>query len=143
LHKTCSNSIWFLWVILGRCIWRIRPDYDPDQGFDDEQYYDPDLLPPPESEIDYPVEPVDPSLIDSVYHRQVVRFNGYEEPGTVVVDPKAHFLYYLRGTNNTTEFAFLKVTIADIGLVFLHLAVISTGRCNTCIKSLRGCFKLQ
>ena len=81
-----------------------EPDYDPDQGFDDEQYYDPDLLPPPESEIDYPVEPVDPSLIDSVYHRQVVRFNGYEEAGTVVVDPKAHFLYYVFRDRQATRY---------------------------------------
>ena len=72
-------------------------DEDPqiDQGLKDEQYYDPAILPPPESEIDYPVETVDPSLVPSVYHRQVVRFNGYEQPGTVVVDPKSHFLYYV------------------------------------------------
>ncbi|HUQ35602.1 MAG TPA: L,D-transpeptidase [Aestuariivirga sp.] len=66
-----------------------------DQGLNDEQSFDPALLSPPESKIDYPVEPVNPALIDSVYHRQEVVFNGNEEPGTVVVDPKAHFLYYV------------------------------------------------
>ena len=60
-----------------------------------EEYYDPALLPPPESEYDYPIEAVDLSKIDRVYHRQVVRYNGYEQPGTIVVDPKAHFLYYV------------------------------------------------
>jgi lipoprotein-anchoring transpeptidase ErfK/SrfK len=59
------------------------------------EYYDPALLPPPESEYDYPIETVDLSKIDRVYHRQVVRYSGYEEPGTIVVDPKAHFLYYV------------------------------------------------
>ena len=59
------------------------------------EYYDPALLPPPESEYDYPIETVDLSKIDRVYHRQVVRYNGYEQPGTIVVDPKAHFLYYV------------------------------------------------
>jgi lipoprotein-anchoring transpeptidase ErfK/SrfK len=61
------------------------------------QYYDPDLLPPPESEFDYPVKAVDPSLIDSVYRRQVVEFNGFVKPGTIIVDPKAHFLYKVLG----------------------------------------------
>ena len=57
------------------------------------QYYDPARLPPPESEFDYPIKAVDPSLIDSVYRRQVVEFDGFVKPGTIIVDPKAHFLY--------------------------------------------------
>lgn len=61
----------------------------------EEQYFDPDLLPPPESEIDYPIEPVDPSHIKSVYRRQVVDFDGQEDPGTVVVDPGEYFLYHV------------------------------------------------
>jgi lipoprotein-anchoring transpeptidase ErfK/SrfK len=61
----------------------------------EEEYFDPDLLPPPESEIDYPVEPVDPSLIKSLYRRQVVEFDGDEEPETIVVDPHEHFLYHV------------------------------------------------
>jgi lipoprotein-anchoring transpeptidase ErfK/SrfK len=68
---------------------------DDGQGPADEQYYDPALLPPAESEIDYPVKPVDRSLINSVYWRQVVEFDGNEDPGTVVVDPRAHFLYHV------------------------------------------------
>ena len=61
------------------------------------QYYDPARLPPPESEFDYPVKAVDPSLIDSVYRRQVVEFEGFVKPGTIIVDPKAHFLYKVLG----------------------------------------------
>jgi lipoprotein-anchoring transpeptidase ErfK/SrfK len=80
--------------------------YDPadDQGYAEEQYYDPALLPPPESEFDYPVEPVDPSLIESVYRRQVVEFDGYEDPGTIVVDPKAHFLYHVLSDGRATRY---------------------------------------
>ena len=73
-----------------------------DESFDnsyaaEEEYFDPDLLPPPESEIDFDVEPVDPSLIKSVYRRQVVDFDGDEEAGTIVIDPGKHFLYHVMG----------------------------------------------
>ena len=92
---------------------REAPDYwDPwDPGYSDEeyndpdeQYYDPDLLPPKESEIDYPIEPVDPSLIDSVYRRQVVEFNDFVQPGTIIVDPQAHFLYHAIGNRQATRY---------------------------------------
>ena len=66
-----------------------------DHAAAEEQYFDPDLLPPPESEIDYPIKPVDPSHIKSVYRRQLVDFDGQEDPGTVVVDPGEYFLYHV------------------------------------------------
>jgi lipoprotein-anchoring transpeptidase ErfK/SrfK len=78
--------------------------WDDDSGYDEEEYYDPDLLPSPESEFDYPIEPVDPSLIESVYRRQVVEFNDFVEPGTIVVDPKAHFLYHALGNRQATRY---------------------------------------
>jgi lipoprotein-anchoring transpeptidase ErfK/SrfK len=76
-------------------------DYDDDwQDWDDPYYgedgYDPALLPPPEAEIDYPIEAVDPKLIEPRFRRQVVDFGGAAEPGTIVVDPAAHFLYHVR-----------------------------------------------
>ena len=61
------------------------------------QYYDPARLPPTESEFDYPDQTVDPSLIDSIYRRQVVEFARFVKPGTLIVDPKAHFLYQVLG----------------------------------------------
>ncbi len=75
---------------------------DPDAA--EAEYFDPELLPPPESEIDYAVEPVDPSLIKSLYRRQVVEFDNDEEPGTIVVDPKAHFLYHVRDDGQATRY---------------------------------------
>ena len=77
-------------------------DYDQDwERFDDPAYgedeYDPALLPPPEADFDYPIEAVDPSLIEPRYQRQVVEFDGFVKPGTIIVDPAAHFLYHVRG----------------------------------------------
>jgi lipoprotein-anchoring transpeptidase ErfK/SrfK len=73
-------------------------------SFEDEEGYDPDLLPPPEAEIDYPIKPVDPSIIDRRYWRQVVEFEENVEPGTIVVDPAAHFLYYARGNRQAIRY---------------------------------------
>ena len=80
-------------------------DRDYEEPWDgEEQYYDPALLPPPESEFDYPIEQVDPSLIESRYRRQVVEFDGFVKPGTIVVDPKAHFLYQVRGNRQAMRY---------------------------------------
>ena len=81
---------------------RPRDRIDPDDA--ETEYYDPALLPPKESKFDYPVEPVDPSLIDSVYRRQVVEFDRYEDPGTVVVDPKGHFLFHVLGNGQAMRY---------------------------------------
>ncbi len=54
---------------------------------------DPLLLPPPESPIDYPIEPEDLSDIPERFHRQTVPYYGMEEPGTLIVDPGERFLY--------------------------------------------------
>ena len=58
--------------------------------------YDPALLPPPEADFDYPIEAVDPALIEPHYRRQVVEFDEFVKPGTIIVDPAAHFLYHVR-----------------------------------------------
>ncbi len=76
-------------------------DYDEDlRRFGDPAYgedeYDPALLPPPEADFDYPIERVDPALIEPRYRRQVVEFGGPQKPGTIIVDPAAHFLYHVR-----------------------------------------------
>ena len=74
------------------------------KSFDDEDSYDPDLLPPPEAEIDYPIEPVDRSIIDRRYWRQVVEFEDDVAPGTIIVDPAAHFLYQARGNRQAMRY---------------------------------------
>lgn len=68
-----------------------------DHGFyDDESGYDPALLPPAESEIDFPIEPVDLKKIPQQFRRQIVPYDGTELPGTIVVDPAHRFLYHVR-----------------------------------------------
>ena len=59
------------------------------------QYYDPALLPPAESPEDFPIEPVPPRRIKKKFRRQMVAFDGMEEPGTLVVDPDNRFLYHV------------------------------------------------
>jgi lipoprotein-anchoring transpeptidase ErfK/SrfK len=67
-------------------------------------YYDPDLLPPAESEIDFPIVRVDPNKINKRYRRQEVDYEGNEEPGTIVVDPAHRFLYHLADYGRATRY---------------------------------------
>lgn len=59
------------------------------------QYFDPALLPPAESPIDYPVEEIPARRIKKKFRRQMVEFDGLEEPGSLVVDPDERFLYHV------------------------------------------------
>lgn len=88
---------------------RLDGDYDQDwKTYDDPVYgadeYDPALLPPPEADFDYPITPVDASQIDIRYRRQVVEFDAFVKPGTIIVDPAAHFLYQVRGNRQATRY---------------------------------------
>jgi lipoprotein-anchoring transpeptidase ErfK/SrfK len=67
----------------------------PDSFGVDEQYFDPALLPPPESPIDFPIAEVPMRRIRKKFRRQMVEFEGTEMPGTLVVDPDARFLYHV------------------------------------------------
>jgi lipoprotein-anchoring transpeptidase ErfK/SrfK len=62
-------------------------------GDESDPGYDPALLPPPESEIDFPIEEVPERRIKRRFRRQLVAYQGSEEPGTIVVDPDNRFLY--------------------------------------------------
>ncbi len=63
--------------------------------YGDELEYDPLLLPPPESPVDYPVEPADISIIPEKYQRQVVAYRGQQQPGTVIVRPHKRVLLFV------------------------------------------------
>jgi len=73
-------------------------------GGDDEQYFDPALLPPAEAEIDYPIEPVNLRKIKKKFRRQSVAYDGPENPGTVVVDPDHRFLYHVLAYGEATRY---------------------------------------
>ena len=62
----------------------------------DESGYDPALLPPPESEFDFPIEPANLKKIPHQFRRQIVEYFGAEPPGTIIVDPAARFLYHIQ-----------------------------------------------
>jgi len=53
------------------------------------------LLPPPESEIDFPIKPVDLDKIPRKFRRQIVDYGGREWPGTIIVNPDERHLYYV------------------------------------------------
>ncbi len=61
----------------------------------DGPMFDPALLPPPESPIDYPIEPADLTRIPKQFHRQFVSYDGPEWPGTIIVDPDARYLFHV------------------------------------------------
>lgn len=67
-------------------------DAGPDAG---GQLFDPALLPPAESPIDFPVPVIPDRRIKKQFRRQMVEFDGPEEPGTLVVDPDNRFLYHV------------------------------------------------
>jgi lipoprotein-anchoring transpeptidase ErfK/SrfK len=54
---------------------------------------DESLFPPVQSPVDFPIEPVDLGTINERFHRQIVAWEGFEAPGTIVVDPGQRFLY--------------------------------------------------
>lgn len=69
-----------------------NPFYDGDVTPDGR---DPALFPPAESPIDFPIPVAKLSLIPDQFHRQVVTYEGFEETGTIVVDPAQRFLYHV------------------------------------------------
>jgi lipoprotein-anchoring transpeptidase ErfK/SrfK len=64
-------------------------------GGEDEEYFDPALLPPAESEFDFPIEKVNLRSIPKRFRRQIVDFEGTEALGTIIVEPENRFLYYV------------------------------------------------
>ena len=59
------------------------------------ELFDPALLPPAESPIDFPVPVIPDRRIKKQFRRQMVEFDGPEQPGTLVVDPDNRFLYHV------------------------------------------------
>ena len=64
-------------------------------GGEDEEYFDPALLPPAESEIDFPIDKVNLRSIPKRFRRQIVDFEGTEALGTIIVEPENGFLDYV------------------------------------------------
>ena len=84
--------------------YRVPKRRRPKSNDSNKEGYDPALLPAKESEIDYPVKPVDPSLIEGIYRRQVVGFDGFVKPGTIIIDPSQHYLYQIIGNRQAIRY---------------------------------------
>jgi lipoprotein-anchoring transpeptidase ErfK/SrfK len=60
-----------------------------------ELSFDPALLPPPESPVDFPIERVDPRIVRKKFRRQEVSLRGDAPLRSIVVDPRRRFLFYV------------------------------------------------
>lgn len=63
----------------------------------------PDLLPPPESPTDFPIQSF-AAQIPQRFRRQQVTFGSKEKPGTVIVDPEHRFLYFILGNDQAIRY---------------------------------------
>jgi lipoprotein-anchoring transpeptidase ErfK/SrfK len=65
---------------------------------------DESLIPPAQSPVDFPIEQVDLEDIPEQFHRQMVTWEGFEEPGTIVVDPAQRFLYLVMDNGSAIRY---------------------------------------
>jgi lipoprotein-anchoring transpeptidase ErfK/SrfK len=65
---------------------------------------DPALIPPAEAPEDYPVEVLDMEKIEPKFRRQIVEYDGFEDPGTIVVDPAERLLYLVQDDGTAIRF---------------------------------------
>ncbi|KAF0214003.1 MAG: ErfK/YbiS/YcfS/YnhG family [Methylocystaceae bacterium] len=50
------------------------------------------------------VPAVRPGLVDAAFHRANVAYSTRETPGTIVVDPAGHYLYYVEAGGRATRY---------------------------------------
>ena len=101
----------FLWAAAGTCAAAVtahagpHPLYGGDMGTPAApSLRDESLFPPVQSPIDYPIEQVDLDDIPERFHRQMVAWEGFEEPGTIVVDPGQRFLYLVMDNGSALRY---------------------------------------
>jgi lipoprotein-anchoring transpeptidase ErfK/SrfK len=52
----------------------------------------------------FPVEAVNLNKVDPKYWRRTVRYDSAEAPGTIIVDPRNHYVYRIEGDNVATRY---------------------------------------
>ena len=62
------------------------------------------LMAPAARAIDYPIPKVEVSLVPYKYRRREVAFKTSEPPGTIVVNSKKFYLYYVRGNGRAIRY---------------------------------------
>ena len=84
----------------------------------------PDLLPPAESPIDFPIQSF-ANQIPERFRRQQVTFGTTEKPGTVIVDPEHRFLYFILGNDQAVRYG---VGVGREGFAWSGQAVVGLKR---------------
>jgi lipoprotein-anchoring transpeptidase ErfK/SrfK len=65
---------------------------------------DPDLLPPPESPVDFAIPPDDIKKVKAPFRKQLVNYPTEEFPGTIIIDPDSRHLYLVRENNQAMRY---------------------------------------
>jgi len=52
----------------------------------------------------FPIPAVNVNKVNPKYFRRTVRYDSKEEPGTIIVDPKNHYVYRIEGDNLATRY---------------------------------------
>jgi lipoprotein-anchoring transpeptidase ErfK/SrfK len=73
----------------------------------------------------HPVDGIDVTRIDPAFLRQEVAYRGAEPPGTIVVDPRAHHLYFVEAPGRATRYG---VGVGRDGFVWSGRATVAMRR---------------
>ena len=65
---------------------------------------------------EFPVAPFDYRQVDPMFLRQVVRYQGAAHPGSIVVDPKGRFLFFIEPGNRATRYGVATIVRDGAGL---------------------------
>ncbi len=99
-----------------------NPLYDGDVTLDGR---DPSLFPPAESPVDFPIPAANLSRIPEQFHRQIVTYDGFEEPGTIVVDPEMRLLFQVLGNGSAVRYG---VGVGRAGFAWSGEAIVGMKR---------------
>ncbi len=58
----------------------------------------------PVPEEKFPIPAVNLSKLDPKWYRRTVRYESKEAPGTIIIDPKNHYVYRIEGNNMATRY---------------------------------------
>ena len=89
------------------------------------EYFDPALLPPPESPVDFPIDRVDPKRIRKQFRRQIVEYESDAPSRSIVVDPRRRFLYFLLDDGRAIRYG---VGVGRAGFAWAGAAVVGYKR---------------
>ncbi len=84
----------------------------------------PDLLPPVESPIDFPIQSFEKQIPEK-FRKQQVTFGSQEKPGTLIVDPEHRFLYFILGNDQAIRYG---VGVGREGFAWSGQAVVGLKR---------------